>query len=524
MLGRLAPPWDSSRPSILEHVHAHLPPDGQSGLLDGGEDLPDEQVAEGEIRWAPGALDGVFAHHVDPGEAEAQLSELVAAVAAAGSGRRKAGGRNRLYELAKAVDPISVADPLLERVRALGMPLQLIQPTARWLVTEGRHRGPVKLGIVLLGLGHTAQDRTILKTLGRHEEFTVFVSVALANTVENADEELFELAKAVNGWGRIHVVERLAATDDPLIREWIFRHGFRNSIMYEYLAHTAATTGDLVGHLRDDPDEEALDAACDIITALIDGGPAQDIGDYEQAAEAVDLLLRLLVSRATKLSHFLVVDDIAGFLARDDGWDERTARGWTAAARRSAAELAQQVKAQPRWNDLATRGLAADDELVFYEAERVARALGQDTFAAHLRRLVADPLASNWWAVMQMADEQRIAEIVSLAERTLPLTEIATGPGTALGLGPRWKEHGALDFIVQDIGRFPGHGWSLVKAALRSPVIRNRNMAVNALSAWGLEHWPADASAAVERALAEEPDGTVRSRLARLLRGEPLDD
>lgn len=202
------------------------------------------------------------------------------------------------------------------------MPVAVLEGTARWLITEARHREPVKLGIALLGLGHSPEDREVLRILGRHEEFTLYVAVALANMTAHPDRELHELARSVDGWGRIHVVERLRGTDDPEISEWIFREGFRNGVMDEYLAYIAATTSDLVGHLQGEPDDEVLDAACDIVTALLVGGPAEDIDDYTDGARAARLLLGHLMETGIRLRHFLVADDIGDFLARDDGWAE----------------------------------------------------------------------------------------------------------------------------------------------------------------------------------------------------------
>jgi hypothetical protein len=64
-------------------------------------------------------------------------------------------------------------------------------------------------------------------------------------------------------------------------------------------------------------------------------------------------------------------------------------------------------------------------------------------------------------------------------------------------------------------------GWPLLATALRSPVVRNRNMALPALDQWGQEHWPPDANAPLDRAAAQEPDAGVRERMLRLIRGEP---
>jgi hypothetical protein len=90
---------------------------------------------------------------------------------------------------------------------------------------------------------------------------------------------------------------------------------------------------------------------------------------------------------------------------------------------------------------------------------RVGLALGIDTFDAHWRRLQASPVTGNWYAVMQLADEQRISQIIQLATDALDPDALATGPCDSPGIGPEYAVHNALAFILQDLGRFPGQGW-----------------------------------------------------------------
>jgi hypothetical protein len=179
--------------------------------------------------------------------------------------------------------------------------------------------------------------------------------------------------------------------------------------------------------------------------------------------------------------------------------------------------LVTAIRSNPRWEQLALAGLSSTDNREFYEAERTARSLGIDTFDTHWTRLLANPIRGNWWAVMQAADEERIEMILDFAKSVLLLDEIASGPAMSLGMGPRWAAHGALDFIVQDLKRFPGKGWIFVDAALRSPVVRNRNMAVNVLSTWEVPVWPSEAREAIAVAIREEPDVKVKERLEELL-------
>jgi hypothetical protein len=122
---------------------------------------------------------------------------------------------------------------------------------------------------------------------------------------------------------------------------------------------------------------------------------------------------------------------------------------------------------------------------------------------------------------MRQANETSIDRIVHLATTRLPLADIGTGPAKALGVGPEYGAHSCLDFVLQDVKRFPGRGWELIRTGLASPVVRNRNMAINALQAWPRDQWPADAAEVLNRSAGREPDDKVKARIIALIRGQP---
>lgn len=187
--------------------------------------------------WAPGALDGVGSHHMGVKEEEGQVDEafdLIRETVAANLGLKAFG---RQYEWMRSREVLPIVDPLLQKVRRSALPPSKLRELGVRLATEGRHREPVKLGIALIGLAVPGRDRDLLMTLGRHDEFTLYSAVALRATEKDPDHALWELAKLVDGWGRIHLVERLKGTEDARIKDWILRDGFRNSIMNEYLAN-----------------------------------------------------------------------------------------------------------------------------------------------------------------------------------------------------------------------------------------------------------------------------------------------
>ena len=51
-------------------------------------------------------------------------------------------------------------------------------------------------------------------------------------------------------------------------------------------------------------------------------------------------------------------------------------------------------------------------------------------------------------------------------------------------MGETYAAHNALTFILQELGSYIGTGEKLIRPALRSPVVRNRHMALSVLEKW----------------------------------------
>jgi hypothetical protein len=504
-------------PSIYYHISGHLGPDGS--LTPEGMSLPDEdRVMTGELKWAPGAMEGAFGHRGSAGSDAQGRANVVARQLSTAAGRPSKRNLERLYDAVCKDDVLSIVDRVVERVAQLGLDRQVLHQLGRWLATLGVDRGAVKMGIALLGVSGLDEDVDVVRVLGRHDEFTLYAAVAITNGSQNREAELWALGRAVEGWGRIHCVERLAATQHREIREWILREGFRNSIMNEYLAYIAATTGGLDDALRrDEVDRPLLTAAGEILEALVTGGPAQDLDDYADGADAVEAYLALMRVRAESLGDYLAVASIKRFLEQVEGWDVRASRGWSATRREASESWCAAILNAPEWDDHIRVGLMSDDPAEFWRADMAARDRGIDTFDIQVAEIRRDPLGGAWFRAWQQADKDRAELLVSLARQLLPLDEIPTGPSDALGVGPAWRPHAALDWTLQALRDHVGIGPDLVLIGLESPVVRNRNMSLNVLKRWPFESWPERARELAERLAAADPKEKTRAFAAEVL-------
>jgi hypothetical protein len=512
-LEKLAHPWGNA-PSLYAYLLANP----------GVEALPDERHDPRKGNWAVGAFDGVMSHHVGASGADQTLKRVTSLVEALTALIQESSNANlrALYDLTSSESLVSAADPLRDQVMERLLPDQRerVASIGRYFATEGDRREVVKFGIFLLGIAGNETDFPVLRTLSLHDEFTLFAAVALLNLGDDPEQCLWRIARNVHGWGRIHAVERLHDTNNPAIQAWMLRGGFHNNVMDAYLAAICARTGKLHEALRPARiDAPLFDNTASLLSALIQGGPAEDIHSYEDAPEALEHYLRHVAQTPEPgLAHLLTINEIARFLSQES-WQERHEKGWTEDRRSQLLNSCNSIQARLEWRRLIEEGLKSENELTFYQAEVAARDSGMDTWAIHFDRVRKEPLTSrSWLGLLQQTDNARIDEVLSFVLSVLPLQNLATGPDTLMGLGPGFEADHVLDIVLQELKRFPGRGWPLIRTGLQNRVVRNRNMALNALMAWPRETWSADSFAILQSAYAKEPDEGLKKRMDEVLR------
>jgi hypothetical protein len=510
----VSPPW-GERPSIYQHIQSHIR-GGEPGLGENGNALPDEELVRGdkEVGWAPGALDGVMGHHASKNEALDIANEILESLRALTKKASKERASS-LYSLLLEHPTLSYVDHLLEAVVAHhDLDGQRVHAIAHWLAMGAPDREPLKCAIALLGVCGDNDDRDLLLTLGRHEEFTLFVAVALGNSADEAELSLYALACLVTGWGRIQIIERLANTKDEQIKAWLLREGYRNDVLNDYTAPICAKTGDLLTALRQpDPDDKLLKGAGSILSTLMqgEGGPVEGMSAYPDGPEATELYLTHLQTRSVDVQGLVDVHMIAEFLKKESSaeWLERRAK---------LLELTDAILSRSGWEEKIRSELVSEDYPTFWRAAEAARRLNVDVWDIYFERLQRGD--DVWFYVMQTRDRDRIDRVIAFAEETLPLNEITSGPTESVGLGPEFKHHSALDFVLQELQHFPGKGWKLIRAGLQSPTVRNRNMALMALSAWDRSTWPDEVEPLLRQALEVEPQPRTRAKMIGVLGGE----
>lgn len=514
--------WDAEsidgQPTFFSHALSLSALHGMNPWPHGGAPLPDEEPATGEVIMTSVVMDGVKSHHFRPerpGEpdVEAVADEFERLARSDLSEGPDARTLAELQDKLGGLSAIGLADPLVTALRSRDLPRERLRGVARGLAMGGSRREAVKTAIAVLGTCGDQRDRDLLVLLGSLEEFTLYAVVALLATQPDAERAVFDVARRVENWGRVHAVERLAGTRDPEIRAWLLRGGFRNGVLNEYLAHIAATTGGLYEALLDPaPDRELLTGAGGILESLAAlGGPAKDMRDYPDAVPAMHRFAELAGQREPDLEILGYLLSLRSFADREPDFD------WPEGEPARLSTRYRELLARPEWTEVALAGLAASaDKTEFNRALRCASRLGLPVLDTALDHLRGHPdNAYVWFAITRKADAETIGQIADLARAVLPVDEVCSG--ATLDIGPRGPFDMALDTVVTALKSYPEIAPDLVTAALSGQGVRLRRIALRTL-----RQWPGDYRDQVAAAAAVEPDAKLRAEMeAYSAREEP---
>lgn len=493
----------STSPTFLDHARTLRARYGPGSWPGFGDPLPDARPDSTRLAFVGGGEDALVRRTPDgdgvvpPSGAElaSHLEHLLSALVPGLSGDKLKG----LHDLLTACSPIDVADDLSTEVRRRGLPSDGLRRVGRQLAEHGTHRAPVKIGLVLLGLGGDIRDRELLLLLGTLDELTLYAAIALHRSQPDGDLAVHALAQQVAGWGRIHAVRTLRDTKEPSIRAWLLREGFRNAIMDEYLAHLAATTGDLHGALNHPHvDTPLLNGGGGILAAMADGqgGPAPGLAEYSHAVPVLHRYADLVHARTPTIAMLRDLISITMFFRHPP-----QELPWRPADIACLTARYEGLLHEPRWRALVLDHLADPQRPHFHLALQPAEALGLSPTAQCLAHLETGPslLDPTWAHALCNSDRRHVAHILDLAERRLATT-------------PRPERDHALLLFAHFLRRHPEHGWPLLRSALTSSTPEARRTALTTLAGWPADTLTQEAADHLRTARTSQPANPQETR------------
>src|SRR5690606_38184057 len=263
--------------------------------------------------------------------------------------------------------------------------------------------------ITVLGCTNCEAYKSLLMTIGMHEEFTQYVVFALKQGTTNANENIWKLAQSVFGWGKIAAVEALEA-DTPEIKQWLLLHGYKNEILIDHLAVTCAIKGELHQALLKDMISKPLyDGASRIIQALISDNATRVVHDYPHGGIASSRFIFHAKTHCQTLEDFYLIIEINEFL------NENKDEVFSGQDFQFIQQDIQQMIRDPKWLTLALETL---QEHYDEKALEIANVYHLDMTDYVFRLLEKNPTKLELYeAIMNMQKQESIEKLCTWFEK-----------------------------------------------------------------------------------------------------------
>lgn len=443
------------------------------------------------VPWADGALDGVYIYHTVGNEEDIEpLKNIVFQI----SEGKFEEAQNNLENLDFFM--ISRRDPLLNWIIKEQKQINidnLCEFTISQLSTS-KNIEVIKFCLCVLEIIKLETEKDTIekvKILALSDEFTLYCLNILKN-LKNSNEEIFEIAKKVKGWGRIYSIKYLKVTNDE-IKEWILEEGCHNYIIPAYTAYTCAKKINLVEILNEDKiSSKKFNDISYLMNALLDEEAITGISNLEDRELLIERYLEKAKTLASAEEDYYAIITLKEYIKNNKEINNELIK--------ICDEILNSEKTRNIVKELLKEGYGYD----------IAKYLGIDIDKYILEYLQDNPL-KNPYIVFNISKRENMEKLVSLIEKKLTLEKLEGAPTDKFySKNEKNKEYIFLDTIIKKLGNFGrtegkfvvsvypvdptasmdepenfiGIGENLIICALNSPYVDIRYGAVNTLESW----------------------------------------
>ena len=443
------------------------------------------------VPWADGAMDGVYIYHTVGNEEDIEPLKNIVFQISEGKFEEAETNLDKL-DFSMVSRTNSLLSWIIQEQKQINLN-NLYEFASSRLVTT-KNIEVIKFCLSVLAIMNVETDAETIekvKILALSDEFTLYC-LNIFVKLENSNEEIFKIAKKVKGWGRVHSIGYLEATNDE-IKEWILEEGCHNYVLPAYTAYTCAKKINLVEILNEDKiSNKKFNNISYLMNALLDESAITGIS----ALEDRELLIERYLEKAKTLSSteddYEAVRLIKEYVEDNEEIDKKFIK--------ICDEILNSEKTRNRIKEFMEEGYGYN----------IAKYLGIDTDKYILEYLQNNPF-KNPYIVFNISKRENMEKLVSLIEKKLTLEKLEGAPTDKFySKNEENKEYIFLDTIIKKLGNFGrtegnfvitvypveptasmdepenfvGIGENLIICSLNSPYVDIRYGAVNTLESW----------------------------------------
>lgn len=490
--------WGRQQQTPLPSIYQTLKEQVVDGVLDSGYQLPESSMVKSGVRFAPGAQDGIRLYNFSSSASlEAVHEGLHRAFKVLTKGKVQE-AIQKFEHVLRDYPVSSMLSDLAQHFSAVQDHLDvemLLSFVMNDLIIKGQEVELVKLGLYLRSWvsPYSSQECDVIRTLGLHEEFTLFAIMNMQRWPDG-QEAIFQLAKKVSGWGRIHAISALEA-ESKEVKDWLVEKGYHNTVMPEYTALDCYHKGQVFDRLKDPQlDETMFSGITGILQALLNEGSVLGLSTLGNDEEVLSLYLEQCQRFSLTISQYELLFAISTYD------DEFVAVNQEARRLLESQHCQQVVKAAVEKGE----GISLAQSLGLLHKEQIVMGLSThfDRFKGYLSYLADDEAAFDQGLDLfrQHLDWDNLPE--------LPHSEV---------------RFGAFELALHELRHYVNKGEDFLYKGLMSSAINNRNASLRTLKSWvdKSQRPLKDLSPKLYHRLREaeklEPEADVRKRMQALL-------
>lgn len=284
------------------------------GILPRGFSLPKE-AKEGGIGFADGAQDGILMYHAGTSELDEAGKVEMAKVMQLISDGNKTLADEAVIAFSKKHYAISTIDAfqryIIEHQKELRVE-QFFQYALNQLLT-GTDKECIKYAMAIMELLNIDEKvKKVIRTLGLSNEFTAFAVFCMMNW-ESGNEEIFEIAKKVSGWGRIHAVRQIQP-ETKEIKDWLLYEGSNNNILGEYSALVCFEKAEIAQRLKVQLSDKEFKAIAKIMELLTSEQPMPGLSVIDHQDEVLGDFIKQAKNRVLEIEEYEAILNLLEYI------------------------------------------------------------------------------------------------------------------------------------------------------------------------------------------------------------------
>ena len=443
------------------------------------------------VPWADGAMDGVYIYHTVGNEEDIEPLKNIVFQISEGKFEEAETNLDKL-DFSMVSRTNSLLSWIIQEQKQINLN-NLYEFASSRLVTT-KNMEVIKFCLSVLAIMNVETDAETIekvKILALSDEFTLYC-LNIFVKLENSNEEIFKIAKKVKGWGRVHSIGYLEATNDE-IKEWILEEGCHNYVLPAYTAYTCAKKINLVEILNEDKiSSKKFNDISYLMNALLDESAITGMSALEDRELLIERYLEKAKTLASAEEDYYAIITLKEYIKNNKEINNELIK--------ICDEILNSEKTRNIVKELLKEGYGYN----------IAKYLGIDIDKYILEYLQDNPL-KNPYIIFNISERENMKKLVSLIEKKLTLEKLEGAPTDKFySKNEKNKEYIFLDTIIKKLGNFGrterkfvvsvypvdptasmdepenfiGIGENLIICALNSPYVDIRYGAVNTLESW----------------------------------------